>query len=140
MAKSKGARRTGSRLEGFAVDLGTVLGATAAKADRWISQRQEIVRQLTEVRDTATKLLADLGHSAQAVAVSLRRAGAKRRKSALFAATRPIIRAVPTIVRRATSAAAVPGRKRRKLSAKGRKAISDAQKARWAKLKATKKG
>ena len=31
------------------------------------------------------------------------------------------------------------GRKRRKLSAKARKAISDAQKARWAKLKAGKK-
>jgi len=35
--------------------------------------------------------------------------------------------------------AASGGRKRRKLSAKARKAISDAQKARWAKLKAGKK-
>jgi hypothetical protein len=33
----------------------------------------------------------------------------------------------------------VGGKKRRKLSAKARKAISDAQKARWAKQKATKK-
>jgi hypothetical protein len=51
-----------SQLEGFAEDLGRLLGTAAAKADKWMAQRQAIVKQLTDVRDTASKLLAEHDH------------------------------------------------------------------------------
>ena len=107
------AKRTGkngdkvlpAKVEAFAEDLGRLLGTAQVKADHWLGQRQDIVKHLTAVRDTASKLLADLGHQAE-------RAGA-----------------------RVEQAVAEGTRKRRKLSAAARKAISDAQKKRWAALK-----
>ena len=106
-------QKTTSRLEGFAEDLGRLLGTAAAKADKWMAQRQAIVKQLTDVRDTASKLLADLGQRAQA---NIRSLGVvnKLRDSLVT----PVVR------------------KRRKMSKAARAKISAAQKARWAKQKA----
>jgi hypothetical protein len=70
-------------------------------------------------------------------------ANGNRRKSAnkkgiIIIGGRSAIRTVPTIVRATARGVAATGKKRRKLSAKGRAAISRAQKARWAKIKAAK--
>jgi hypothetical protein len=43
------------------------LALARAKAEGWLGQRQEIVKHLSEIRDTAAKLLSDLGHHAQEV-------------------------------------------------------------------------
>ena len=105
--------RRGSRprsIEGFAEDLGRLLGTAQAKAQGWLGQRQTIVKQLQQIRTTATSLLAELGG-----------AGGRRGRVAILAA------------------GAVPRRKR-KLSAAARKSISDAQKKRWAAFRAQKKG
>ena len=101
------------QLEGFAEDLGRLLGTAAAKADKWMAQRQAIVKHLTDVRDTASKLLADLGQQAQANVRSL--GVVNKLRGSLVA---PVIR------------------KRRKMSKAARAKISAAQKARWAKQKA----
>src|SRR4051794_9875686 len=56
---------TEQKLEHFAEDLGRMLGTARAKAEGWLGQRQAIVKNLTELRDTASKLLSDLGHQTE---------------------------------------------------------------------------
>jgi hypothetical protein len=115
----------GRKIEGFAEDLGRLLGNARAKAEGWLGQRQAIVKNLTDLRDTANKLLSDLGHEAQAL---VRRRG------------RPAGRTNAGTAKRGPGRPARSGvRKRRKMSAEARKRISDAQKARWAKQKAGEK-
>ena len=104
----------GDTIEGFAEDLGRLLGTARARAEGWVSQRDNLAQQLTAIRDTATELLGQLTGS------TAREARAERRRA----------RKAPGM--RATASGASP---RRKLSAKARKAISDAQKRRWAKLR-----
>jgi hypothetical protein len=86
-------------------------------------------------------------HSASIL--ELARHGAQHRYDELVAEIKSLVRQFPHLRsgareavrrgRRAVAAAAseIRPRKRRKLSAAGRKAISDAQKARWAKQRAT---
>lgn len=50
-----------ARLENFADDLGTLLGHAQNKAESWLGQRKAIAEQLMGVRDTAVRLLAQLG-------------------------------------------------------------------------------
>src|SRR5580765_8991633 len=52
------------KLEGFAEDLGRMLGHARTKAEGWLGQRRAIVKNLTELRDEASKLLTQLGHDA----------------------------------------------------------------------------
>jgi ElaB/YqjD/DUF883 family membrane-anchored ribosome-binding protein len=107
---------TGHQIEEFAEDLGKMLGHARSKAEGWLGQRQAIVKNLTQLRDEATSLLNQLGHDAGKMVSRVRRGrpvGSKNLKDA-------------------------PVRKRRKMSAKARAAISAAQKARWAKRKAAK--
>ena len=120
---------------GFAEDLGRLLGQARNKAEGWLSQRQAIVKQLTQLRDEASSLLNQLGHRAAAAGKRGRRvadsfvegfqkrgpgrpAGSKNKKGIIIVGGK---------------------RKRRKMSAKARAAISRAQKARWAKQKAVEK-
>ncbi len=115
------ARRMEARVEGFAEDLGRLLGTARARAEGWIGQRQNIAKQLSDIRDTASELLSKLtGGGARTAAGAAARRG-RRAKS-----------------RRATVGGAGGGqpRKRRKMSAAARAAISRAQKARWRKQKA----
>ncbi len=125
-------QKAASQLEGFAEDLGRLLGTAAAKADRWMAQRQAIVKQLTDVRDTASKLLGDLGQRTQARAI-------RKAPGRLSRHMRGIVKraggldAVDTL--RSSLVGAVH-RKRRKMSKAARAKISAAQKARWAKQKA----
>ncbi|HEY2904807.1 MAG TPA: hypothetical protein VGJ29_02845 [Vicinamibacterales bacterium] len=113
----KGENVLSPKVEAFAEDLGRLLGTAQAKAQHWLGQRQDIVKHLTAVRDTASKLLADLGHEAQRVA----RRGRPSKSGQAAASFAP---------------APQSKRKRRKMSAAARKLISEAQKKRWAALRA----
>ena len=109
--------RKAKGIEGFAEDLGRLLGSAQARAQGWIGQRHTIAEQLQQIRDTASGLLSELtGTSSR---------GRKRGRRA----------AAPTEAVAATAAAP----RKRRLSAKARKAISDAQKKRWAAVRAAKK-
>ena len=101
--------KTDSKIEDFAEELGRLLGTAEAKARGWLGQRQQIAKTLEEIRDTATKLLDDLGHRPQA--------GVRRgRRTATPGTGRP--------------------KRRRTMSAEARERIRQAQLKRWAKQKA----
>jgi hypothetical protein len=122
MAKREAEETTASesKLEDFAEDLGRLLGTARGKAENWLNQRQSIVKNLTDLRDTATRLLADLGDQAQIVA---RRRGRPRKDSVVGQIQpQPLSR-----------------KRKRKMSPEARRRISEAQKARWAKQKAGRK-
>ena len=110
-----------SKIDDFTDELGKLLGTAKAKAEGWLGQRTQIAKTLEGIRDTASALLSDLGHQAQRAVRRGRAAAGKR-------------------VRKGGPAkpAETTGRKR-KMSAKARAAISAAQKARWAKLRAEEK-
>ena len=108
------------KLEGFAEDLGRILGTARSKADSWLGQRQAIVKQLTQLRDEASNLLSQLGHGAERVIRRGRPAG-----SGSVAKRGP---------GRPKGSVKVGGR--RTMSAAARAKISAAQKLRWAKQKA----
>jgi hypothetical protein len=111
----------GSKIEDFAEELGQLLGRAQAKAEGWLGQRTQIAKSLEGIRDTASKLLTDLGHQAQRIVRKGRpsdttKRGPGRRKSP-----------------------GSPVHKRRRMSAAARAKISAAQKERWAKLRAGEK-
>ena len=114
-----GGRTTGETISAFAEDLGELLGSAKAKAEGWLGQRTQIAKTLEGIRDTASKLLSDLGHQAQTAARKGRLTGSK------------------AVAKRGPGRPAGPmGQKRRKMSAAARAKISAAQKARWAKVRA----
>ena len=112
------------KIEEFAEDLGRLLGTARAKAEGWIGQRQTVATHLEEIRDTAAELLKKLGGGnwTGTTDATPRRMG-RPRKVAAAAESGEI---------------AMPGPKKRTMSAAARKAISDAQKARWARQKRAK--
>lgn len=103
------------KIEDFAADLGKMLGHARSKAEGWLGQRQTIVKNLTALRDEASKLLNQLGGGLDSI-------GRKRGRPAGSA-----------------NGKIAPVKTRRKMSAKARAAISAAQKARWAKQKSAQK-
>jgi hypothetical protein len=107
-----------ARIETWAEDLGRVLGTARARADTWLNQRQEIVRHLTGIRDTASNLLTQLGQQSQRAI--------KGGRAAYRAAV-------------ATDTPAAGGKKRRRMSKAARAKIAAAQRARWARQKAAAK-
>ena len=123
MAKSASGD-TQQKIEDFAEDLGKMLGSARAKAEGWLGQRQAIVRNLTELRDTASQLLSELGQKAE-------RAVRRGRKAGRAAAAQ-----VGAIKRGPGRPPGSGRKKKRTMSAAARAAISRAQKARWAKWKA----
>jgi hypothetical protein len=55
MAKRQGKiAATEHRIEDFAEDLGKMLGQARNKAEGWLGQRDAIVKNLTQLRDTPT--------------------------------------------------------------------------------------
>jgi hypothetical protein len=113
---------TQEKIEDFAEDLGKMLGKARSKAEGWLGQRQAIVKHLTELRDTASRLLADLGHQAEHVV--------RRSRKAIRTV------AAQDVKTKRGPGRPVSGRKRKRtMSPEARAAISAAQKARWAKLK-----
>jgi hypothetical protein len=134
MAKRTGTIAAGEhRIEEFAEDLGKMLGHARSKAEGWLNQRATIVKNLTQLRDEANKLLGQLGHEAQAIV----RRGRPRLARGIRVAGGGPGASVGLVVNKLRGAP--PVRKRRKMSAAARKRISDAQKARWAKQKAATK-
>jgi hypothetical protein len=109
---------------GFAEDLGRLLGQARNKAEGWLSQKQSIVKQLIQLRDEASKLLSDLGHTVAEIPFPSRGRPAGSKNAAKRGPGRP---------------KGTAKRGRRKMSAAARAKISAAQKARWAKQKAEKK-
>lgn len=109
-------------VEGFAEDLGKLLGQAQNKAEDWLGQRTQIVQHLEGIRDTAVNLLNQLGHVPGKAAGSAKRGyrATARSSAAEFAAN-------------VKSSA-------RTMSEEARKAISDAQKRRWAKWRRRAKG
>ena len=102
-----------TRMEGFAEDLGRLLGTAKAKAEGWLGQRQNVAKQLEQIRDTAAGLMNQLTGMPE------------RRRPGRARTPQPVV-----------PMGTLPGKRpRRKLSAKARKAISEAQKKRWAKLR-----
>jgi hypothetical protein len=133
MAKREGTiAATEHRIEDFAEDLGKMLGHARNKAEGWLGQRDAIVKNLTQLRDEATKLLAQLGHEAETV-VRRGRPAAARGVRILRSGSEAAVGLVVNKLRE------TPVRKRRKMSKAARAKISAAQKARWAKQKAGKK-
>jgi hypothetical protein len=128
------ANRTGTiakaehKIEDFAEDLGKMLGHARNKAEGWLGQREQIVKNLTQLRDEASKLLSQLGHEA-AVA-------GRRGRKAVNTAVAGIRRGPGRPVGSKNAIIIVGGKKKRTMSAKARAAISAAQKLRWAKVKA----
>jgi hypothetical protein len=120
---------TEHKIEEFADDLGRLLGTAQKKAEGWLGQREAIVKHLTGVRDTASKLLADLGHQAKSSYTVASNAYTRTRRG----------RPAGSKNKSAAGIIIVGGKTRRTMSAKARKAISMAQKARWAKQKAGEK-
>lgn len=112
---------TEHRIEDFAEDLGKLLGQAQNRAEGWLQQRKQVAAHLEGIRDTATTLLEQLGdvsgHAADKASRGYRRT-----------ANTPPERIVAGVARRV-----------RTMSAEARQAISQAQKARWAKWKAAKK-
>ncbi len=103
-----------ARLENFADDLGTLLGHAQNKAESWLGQRKSIAEQLMGVRDTAVRLLAQLG---VADAPKAARATKKTAASGRPAAKKSGVK------------------KKRTMSAEAREKIAAAQRLRWAKQK-----
>ena len=112
-----GGQTTGDPITAFAEDLGQLLGNAQKKAEGWLGQRTQIAKTLSGIRDTAASLLQELTGEGARVVAAVRR-GRRRGRPA-------------GSKNKAAEATSRPGR--RKMSAKARKAISRAQKARWAK-------
>ncbi len=97
----------------FAQDLGHLLGQAQKKDESWLTQRKAIIDHLTDVRDTARRLLEQLGVTEMPVT------DRRVERESLEGAKR----------------AGAPRMKRRTLSAEAREKIAAAQRARWAKQK-----
>jgi hypothetical protein len=65
MAKRPEPVTTDTKVEVFAEDLGRLLGSARVKANSWLMQRREIAKHLTDIRDTASNLLTQLGQKSQ---------------------------------------------------------------------------
>jgi hypothetical protein len=116
---------TEQKIEGFAEDLGRLLGTAKSRAESWLSQRRVIVKHLTDLRDTASGLLTQLGREAAVVGRLGRHA------------VKGVARGIQN--RRPGSPKGSGRKKKRTMSAAARKAISEAQKKRWAAQKASEK-
>ena len=106
------------RIEAFADDLGRLLGTARAKAEGWLGQREAIAKHLSDIRDTATGLLAQL--------TGARFGGSNARRKGGRAGS-------------GQAGSTVGRRKKRRLSADARERIAEAQRRRWAKQKAAQK-
>ena len=133
MAKKKSvtpapASRVEQRIEGFAEDLGKLLGTAQAKASSWLDQRKSIAEQLTQIRDTANDYLQRLSGEASNVVAAVRRGARRGRPPGSGKKTGPYKAPAP----------AVKGKRKGGMSPAGRAAVAAAQKARWAKIRAEK--
>jgi hypothetical protein len=113
-------------VEEFAEELGRLLESAQAKAKDWLGQRQQIAKTLEVIRDTATRLLHQLGHDGQ-------RSGQRGGRPGESGGDRGRLGA------RTRSGKKGSGRTRRVMSAEARERIRQAQLRRWAKQRAAAK-
>jgi hypothetical protein len=134
MNTSSDTQRDDSRLEGFAEDLGALLAQARNKAESWLEQRKAIADHLAGVRDTATRLLAQLGASEPA------RRGRKPGSRGKAAASADSTAGRGDQAGQTQRQGGGPSQraKKRTMSAEGREKIAAAQRARWARQKARK--
>jgi hypothetical protein len=122
------------KLADFAEDLGNLFGTTERKATQWLSQRENVAKQLSAIRDKASSLLQQLGSVAGESPLPWRRTKTAGRRRG-----RP-----PGSKNKQTTAAeaakSTRRRKRKPMSAEARAKIAAAQRARWAKQKKAKNG
>ena len=59
--------KTDGKIEDFAEELGTLLGTATAKAEGWLNQRKQIATTLSGIRDTASRVLTQLGEETRLV-------------------------------------------------------------------------
>jgi hypothetical protein len=112
-----GTTSASSKIEDFAEDLGRLLGSARVKAEGWLGQRQNVAKQLEQIRDTASGLLNQLTGKPE------------RRRRGRAKTPQPVV-----------PMGTLPGKRpKRTLSAKARAAMSRAQKARWAAVRKTAK-
>jgi hypothetical protein len=111
----------GRSVETFAEDLGRLLGTAERKATEWLSQREEVARQLSQLRDKATQLLSQLGLTG--VVANSGASSRRRGRPPAAASQMPARRGRP------------PGKKKRTMSAEARERIAAAQRRRWAKVR-----
>jgi hypothetical protein len=131
---------TQNKLADFAEDLGALLGSAQAKATTWLDQRKVISEHLKSVRDTADRLLRDLGLSAAQEDQSAARRRGRPPKDAGVSEPQQTRRGRSTktaSTRQASAARTAPGatngaRKGREMSAETRRKMSEAAKRRWA--------
>ena len=102
-----------------------MLSVAERRVDEWLHQRGAVRTRLTELRDKATQLLERLGETP---------ALAGRRRGRPAGSTNKAAGAA----KRGPGRPPAAPRKKRTLSAAARKAISDAQKKRWAKQRKAK--
>jgi hypothetical protein len=114
MAKQE-ERMAEDRVEAFAEELGRVLETAQARAQDWLKQRNTIAKTLEGIRDTAVKLLQQLGRDTRPFGEPGRRSMRARSGRKRF------------------------GRTPRVMSADARERIRQAQLKRWAKQKAAEK-
>jgi hypothetical protein len=123
------------KLADFAEDLGKLLGSTERKATQWLSQRENVAKQLSAIRDKASSLLQQLGSVAGESPLPWRRSKATGRKRG-----GPPGSTNTQAVAAATATRSTRRRKRKPMSAEARAKIAAAQRARWAKQKKTNNG
>jgi hypothetical protein len=87
VAKSKkpaGKRSRGraGRLDQIAEGVGTAIGTAQNTAEHWLSDPKQMLSQITNVRDAANRLIAQLTRTAAAPPTVSRSAGRKRESSA----------------------------------------------------------
>jgi hypothetical protein len=108
----------------FAEDLGRLFGTVQRKANDWLNQRQEVVKTLTRLRDSANQLLGQLGDQA----------GTQRRRGRgrATAADATNMQARQTVAASDTSIGTAGRRKRKGMTAAQRKAVGERMRKYWA--------
>jgi hypothetical protein len=114
-------RGTISRAEGFAEDLGRLLGTAQVKAQDWLGQRKAIAEQLTQIRDAATRYLQQLAGAEEPAVRRDRKPG----RSAGFRNKR-------SKIKQAAATSGTGKRKRKGMTAAQRKAVGLRMKKYWA--------
>jgi hypothetical protein len=109
--------RKASGFDRFADDLGSILGSAQSKAESWLGQRENIARQLTQIRDEASNLLSKLSGNVADIASA-------------------IVTRKPGRPAGSTNKAAPGAPRGRTVSAAARRKMSLAAKKRWAARKA----
>jgi hypothetical protein len=79
---SKRSRVPAGRLDQIAEGVGTAIGTAQNTAEHWLSDPKQMLSQITNVRDAANRLIAQLTRSAAAPPTAPRSVGRKRQSSA----------------------------------------------------------